>query len=284
MFSYVLCAAMRNYELKQFVRFERISNLFYDESLDDPLEIACDGISLKIEFKDGEFDGVCQEGGGQIAVLHGDYSNLRLSGRIQGKGLEPFKYYKFGVGESFSSRDTDFLLPPSGDNLLSLLMANRELRSVVNQPFMSMGLRLGLRPQEGKLEVIKQVDDVIVSHPYSLTSETLQRLTFYSAAIMSNKSSVLVFEEPESHAFPYYAKYLAEMIALDDQDNQYFISTHNPYFLLPLLEKSPKADLAVHITYYDDYQTKTRELTQEEMEGLGEMDIFSNLEMFLNGG
>ncbi|MHA1431833.1 MAG: hypothetical protein ACTSRV_15795 [Candidatus Freyarchaeota archaeon] len=50
---------------------------------------------------------------------------------------------------------------------------------------------------------------------------------------------MLVFEEPEAHAFPYYTKFLAEKIALDTS-NQYFISTHNPYFLLSILEKAPK--------------------------------------------
>jgi AAA15 family ATPase/GTPase len=175
-------------------------------------------------------------------------------------------------------------LPPYGDNLLSLLMANRELRSVVSQPFSAMGLRLGIRPQEGKLEVIKSVDDVIISYPYSLTSETLQRLTFYMAAILSNKDSILIFEEPESHAFPYYTKYLAEVIALDQQNNQYFISTHNPYFLLPLLEKSPKDEISINIVYYEDYETKVKTLTYNDMEELAEIDVFSNLERYLEEG
>lgn len=165
--------------------------------------------------------------------------------------------------------------------MFSLLLANRELLSVVNKPFSSIGLRLGLRPQEGKIEVVKQFEDVIVSYPYSLTSETLQRLTFYVASILSNQNSVLVFEEPESHSFPYYTKFLAEQIALDENENQYFISTHNPYFLLPLLEKVPQDQISAHIVYYEDYQTKTKELSQEDLAELADVDIFSNLERYL---
>ena len=153
----------------------------------------------------------------------------------------------------------------------------------MNDPFRSRGLRLGLRPQEGKIEVIKSLeDDIIISHPYSLASETFQRLTFYQAAILSNHDSVLVFEEPESHSFPYHTKFLAEQIALDENGNQYFIATHNPYFLLPVLEKARKEDVAVHIVYYEDYQTKTRELAPEDLAELAEVDVFTNLERYLD--
>ena len=72
------------------------------------------------------------------------------------------------------------------------------------------------------------------------------------------------------------------MIALDENDNQYFISTHNPYFLLPVLEKAQKEDVAVFVTYYEDYQTKVRPLSQKDIEDSMEIDIFSNLDRFLD--
>jgi hypothetical protein len=101
------------------------------------------------------------------------------------------------------------------------------------------------------------------------------------AAILSNKNSVLVFEEPESHSFPLYTHYLAELIALDENQNQYFISTHNPYFLMPLLAKAPKDDLAVHIVYYKNYETRAKTLTEKEVQETMELDIFGNLDRFL---
>ena len=129
--------------------------------------------------------------------------------------------------------------------------------------------------------MIKELEDVIVAYPYSMISETLQRVIFYMAAILSNKDSVLIFEEPESHAFPYYTKYLAETIALEENNNQFFISTHNPYFLLPLLQKSPVDETAVFITYFEDYETKVKPLSQDEIQRSTDMDIFSNLDIFL---
>ena len=279
----------------QFFRFERLGNLFYDEVLAEPVEIRCDDILLELRYSNGNFVGLCQDGQDKVADFRGNHRNIETTstyGPPYDSYIEPvdavvdriasFKFYRFRRQETFSRPESDFLLPPDGENLLSLLMSNRELHRVVNLPFLSQGLRLGLRPQEGKIEVLKEFEDgLIVSYPYSLTSETLQRLSFYMAAVLSNKNSVIVFEEPESHSFPYHTKYLAEQIALDDNQNQYFIATHNPYFLLPVLEKTKREDVAVHIVYYENYQTKTRELAPEDMAELFEMDVFGNLERFL---
>jgi AAA15 family ATPase/GTPase len=113
-----------------------------------------------------------------------------------------------------------------------------------------------------------------------LTSDTLQRTIFYTVAIASNTDSVLVFEEPESNAFPYYTKYLGERIARDET-NQFFIATHNPYLLSAVIEKGRKEDVQVFITYFKDYQTKVKPLTPDEVVELMEADPFFNLDRFI---
>jgi len=266
--------------LRNFVRFERASNLFYDESLDEPVRISLDDIDFDLSFKDGRFQGAINAKEHGTVTIKGDYNDIKYAGGQNNK-LVSFKFYQFAIQSVFPRLESDFLLPPSGQNLMSLIQTHKELYSVANQMFSNFGLRLGLRPQENRIEVIKELEPIIVSYPYSLTSDTLQRIIFYLCAVLSNKDSVLVFEEPESHAFPYYTKYLAEMIALDEKNNQYFISTHNPYFLLPILEKAPKEDVAVFITDFKDYQTKVKPLTAEEMEEIMEIDVFSNLERYL---
>lgn len=286
MFSYFYYSRF-GYDLQDFVRFESMGNLFYDEILDAPFVVNIGEYQIGLGFLDGRFKGSCDSLSARGDVsrsisFDGDHKNLTVQSRHS--GLNPIgmcKFYRFRSRKTFERRETEFLMPPFGDNLMSLLLSNQELRLLANQPFLSRGHRLGLRPQELKIEVIKDVDDIIISHPYHLSSETFQRLIFYMAAITTNKNSVLVFEEPEAHAFPFYTKYLAEMIALDENDNQYFISTHNPYFLMPLIEKAPVDDLAIFITYYEDYQTKVKALDRSELERLTEIDVFSNLPAFL---
>ena len=192
------------------------------------------------------------------------------------------KFYRFAPKSTFPRKPATSFSRHRARTSCHLLLHNRELRAEANEPFLSRGLRLGLRPQEDKIEVLKNFEGVIVSNPYHLASDTFQRLVFYMAALRTNSDSVLVFEEPEAHAFPYYTKYLAESIALDERSNQYFISTHNPYFLLPVLEKTLADDIAIFITYYEDYQTKIMQLPPEDLERIfDEIDVFSNIETFL---
>ena len=85
-------------------------------------------------------------------------------------------------------------------------------------------------------------------------------------------------EEPEAHALPYYTKYLAERIALDDR-NQYFITTHNPYFLMAVLEKAPRREAAVFVTYLEGTETRVARLSDDKIEEL--MDMGADVEKLL---
>jgi AAA15 family ATPase/GTPase len=159
----------------------------------------------------------------------------------------------------------------------------KDLKKTISELFKKFGYRLVLNPADGKIEIQKDLEDIIVSVPYALSSETLQRMAFYLAAIHSNKEAILGFEEPEAHAFPYYTKYLAERIALDNANNQYFIATHNPYFLTSIMEKTPKNEIATFVTYFEDYQTKVKALSGKEIEHALAMgsDVFFNIDQFL---
>jgi hypothetical protein len=182
--------------------------------------------------------------------------------------------------KQFSNQKSEFLQPPSGDNLLSVILTNKHSKQIVKDIFAKFGYRINLRPEEGKIDVAKEQEDVLISFPYSISSDTLQRLVFYLTAVQSNRDSVITFEEPEAHAFPYYTKYLAERIALSDQKNQYFIATHNPYLLTSILEKANKEDVAIFVTELKDYQTKIFPLNDEKKIEILEMgsDVFLNLE------
>jgi len=267
-------------KLEDFVRFESMSNLFYDENLDESIEIKADERLLEIKFEDLKFRGKCREGKKEFFSFDYDYSGGGSSGYI--KESSPFKFYRFAIIREFPRKEAGFLLPPSGENLLSILMTRKELKTMVSEIFNPFGFKLIFKPQENKIEVLKQYEDIFISYPYSLASETLQRIIFYLTAIDSNRDSILIFEEPESHAFPYYTKFLAERIAFD-KNNQYFISTHNPYFLLSVLEKAHKDELGVFITYFKDYQTRVKPLSEGELEEMMEqgIDIFFNIGRFL---
>jgi AAA15 family ATPase/GTPase len=282
-FSYGCYGQRDGVSFHDFVRFETISNLFYDGDLDNNVAIKFDDKILEIKFEKERFKGECIENGKRTFSF--DYNYVGAGGiSCPLDYSSPFKFYRFTTKKDFPVKESSFLLPPSGENLMAVLLAHKELRSIPSQIFEPFGFKVVFKPQESKFEILKQYEDLFISYPYSLASDTLQRLVFYLAAIDSNKESILAFEEPEAHAFPYYTKYLAEVIALDKNNNQYFISTHNPEFLLPILEKSPKEDVAVFITYFKDYQTKVKPLSEKQLEEAMEIDVFFNIERFLEEG
>ena len=265
-----------------FVRFENMRDLFYDHLLDQPVTVDFAFGNLMIEFRNGEFVGTYSQADPASAsrreVFSADYS--KVTSLFEEERLKNFKFYRFKHLTKFENPQSDSLQPPMGDNLLSVILTNKHSKQTVKDIFEKFGYRINLRPEEGRIDVVKEFEDVLVSFPYSISSETLQRLVFYITAIQSNRDSVITFEEPEAHAFPYYTKYLAERIALSEQNNQYFIATHNPYLLTSILEKAAKDDIAIFITELEDYQTKIVPLSDEKKMEILEMgsDVFLNLE------
>ncbi len=293
-------------QLENFIRYERLSNLFYDEIIDKTISaLINDNLKIDIEIRNDileinffykEYKGFYinilaysyRKGTGRKKeewYWQKHYSLNEYSEKIQ-QFLRNFKFYRFTHKKEFPDKSAEFLLPPHGDNLVSILAHNKELRKLANNVVSKFGFKLVVKPRENKLEIQRELEEgVIVSFPYTILSDTLQRIIFYSAAVCTNKNSIIAMEEPEAHAFPYYTKYLAELIAQDKNDNQYFITTHNPYFLLSLLEKTPKDEIAVFITYYRDYQTKVKRLSDKEIQEVVnlDVDVFFNLDRFLEG-
>ncbi len=191
------------------------------------------------------------------------------------------RFYEFKRLSQFSNSYMPHLSVPYGDNLPGLLLSNPEYKKWVSDFFRDKGLRLTIKPTEFDIMLSKLVDDEIYSYPYFTISETLQRVVFYCMSIKSNKDSVLIFDEPESNTFPFYTKYLAERIALDET-NQFFITTHNPYLLLSLIEKSKIQDLNVCIAEMKDYQTTIKVLDEDEITRVLDLnsDVFFNFNQF----
>lgn len=267
-------------QIEDFVRLETMTNLFHDENLDEILSIEADKKVLEIAFKDEIFQGRCHD----KESNEDDFSfslDIKLRGsRNMLKEPFPVRFYRFSLKKEFNRKEPEYLLPPSGDNLLTIIRSHKEIKNAVANLFEPFSLRLVFRLQENKIEIMKQQQNDIVTYPYWLLSDTLQRIIFYTTAIESNKGSILIFEEPESNSFPYYTKFLGEKIAFDEV-NQYFIATHNPYLLLAILEKAKKNSVNVFVTYYDDYETKVKLLDDEQVSELMNFDPFFNLDAFI---
>lgn len=266
----------------KILRYEHLINLFYDEDSSRTVEIRAGNYFCAIKLDANQVVGSIND-------------RFHFSGQLQagssigfrgGVGQEEvFRYYRFLPSANFPSKEYEFLIPPDGKNLLFLLQTNKQLQRFAGDLFKAQGYRLVLKPQTSQIEIQKEAGDVVIAYPYSLASDTLQRLIFHFAAIESNQKSILILEEPESHAFPLYTKLLAERIALDTAGNQYFLSTHNPYFLLPLVSKTPMSELAVYIVKLEQFQTRAYRLADDGLRRLLDLDadVFFNFDRLLAG-
>ncbi|MGI4875792.1 MAG: AAA family ATPase [Janthinobacterium lividum] len=214
----------------------------------------------------------------------GRASNKKQSNPKPPVGVKKYAFQKQSLhNRAYNSAS---LRPPYGDNLLDVIRtAPSTFKKEIGRFFTPFGLNLALRPEE--LEVQKNVEGVITAIPYQLIADTLQRLIFYLAAIESNDDAVLLFEEPEAHSYPVYVSQLARRI-VESRNNQFFVVTHSPYFITEVLEEmltndELKPELALFVAYYEDYQTKVRQLSDEEVLNIRRdgLDVFYNMARFV---
>lgn len=267
-------------ELKDYVRFENFHNIFYDGIIDEAIEINFN------DTKNNNGDISIQYNNGSYEIFLSDknkpVTSLNSSGASSSRSIGDRKdilFYRYNRNAKISNDTPGKLETPDGANLFMTAYLYKENREMIASLFKPYGLKAVLKPNEKIIEIQKQQDDIAFSYPYSMTSDTLLRNIFYMLAINSNKDSTLVFEEPEAHAFPYYIKHFGEVIAAD-KTNQYFIATHNPYLLCAIIEKGKIEDVNVVAVYYEDYQTKIRQLDQSNIEDLLEQDPFLALDHF----
>ncbi len=275
--------------LTGFIRLETLVDLFHKRDVSKHVVIETDQISCTLEMVDDTFRVSYQSGtsylifscnlqGAGMSLIDGSAENICRN------ILSKFKFYRFNASATHCRRTPPPLTPPHGENLAFVIRSIPELRKLVGELFRQFGFRFVISAESDRIFIHEPLEEGIdISYPYSVVSETLRRTIFHIAAIYSNKKSILAFEEPEAHAFPFHVKRLAEFIAFDKNGNQYFISTHNPYFVETILEKSEVKDVQVFITYLRNGKTELKMLSESEKEELLDMgpSLFLNLELFV---
>ncbi|OQA11318.1 MAG: recombination protein F [Bacteroidetes bacterium ADurb.Bin397] len=291
-------------KFKDFFRIKNVSDFFFDGNTNNEIEIYTDILNFKLGYSKSDngtlhnsFRGAIYSPAEMGKFSHGKFPNatnslenillfsINFDGNISHvenkNSTTPFRTYIFKPRTEFRQHFTPILNPPFGDNIPSLLIANKDFKDLVSKIVQDKGFRLLIKPVDQTIEIAKIVDDNIYSYPYGSISETLQRIVFYCLVIETNKKACLVLDEPDANTFPLYTKQLAELIALD-ATNQYFIATHNPYLLGSIVSRTPVNQLSVFITKMVDFKTKIFEVPGEKLSEIldGGQDVFFNLDKF----
>lgn len=265
-------------EYSRLVRHNSLEDLFFLYDVAKPVEVDAGDWHFELSSSDGKFAFNCERSGSYI--FKGEETGY--SGSNEEKNT-PFRPYRYEPITFTNPGKTDFLWPPDGSNLGYLVKTHTELREAARDLLEPFGLRLVVKPAQEHLEVLTELaDKTPIIYPYKSLSDTLRRSIFFMAAILTNRDSVILLEEPEVHSFPYYIKYLAEQIALDERQNQYFLVTHNPYFLMTLLTKTPREEIQVFLTTSENNETRVQPMSSEEISEAVDSghDLFFNLERF----
>lgn len=133
----------------------------------------------------------------------------------------PIKRYSFNPNVVYKRSHAKYLIPPYGFNLLNIIENYDTVKQEVLALFKEYDLDIAFDKASQTIKIIqaKSNGDIFLI-PYNSIADTLQRIIFFKAAIASNDNSVLLFEEPEAHAFPpYMAKFTQDMI--HKKDNQF---------------------------------------------------------------
>lgn len=269
--------------LSDFVRFDHLSQIFYDFDSLARIKISADTLRAEAWISMNTLYWV---------LLMDDTNLFRLNYNLKGENIHYEKYvnkeypiiryYKYtGKVQPFKS-ETIYLEPPDGANIGTVLLYNKGLRVHVQDILEDMEFKLLFKPDDSSISIYKEQNGFSIAFPYSIMSDTVRRMMFYLAAVESNNKATLLFEEPESNTFPYYIGYLAERIS-KFSDNQFFITTHNPYFFIKIIEKTPREDLTVNVVQMKDYQTKVKQLSDREVEEALSLnaDVFLNFDKLL---
>jgi AAA15 family ATPase/GTPase len=201
----------------------------------------------------------------------------------------PVRKFTFTSVNNFShSYNETYLRPPMGDNMIDVIQYNGStLRKDIAHLFKPYGLNFAVRASDRRFEVQKNVDGYIYDYPYSSIADTLQRIIFYLAAIESNDDAVILLEEPEAHSYPVYVSMLGRRM-VESRNNQFFVATHSPYLITEVLEQmlpdeQQAQELAIFVAYYEDYQTKVKQLSDEEVRAIRNdgLDVFYNMDRYI---
>lgn len=301
----------------QFIRYNTLEHLFYDTDLENKIQIKLGEDSTELVYY-GVIDTFLQiinpsreyqnvkhtifEQGlsineilSRIPIIsvpgHNmfapKFAQITNSGKVNaiksfGPEVNPIRKYEFREG--FSYRDNfQGYLKPFGENLYAIATRYPIIREWISTFFEQFKLEFLFDFTSRSFEVQKKQQGIVYKIPFELTPDTFRRMLFHIAAIYSSKNATILFEEPESHSFPPYIKELSELIK-EDGSNSYFLTTHSPYFFNSFVEDSLNfSDISFFHVYYEDYQTKIRKLTQNDLDVLwgSGADVFSNIDSLL---
>ena len=264
-----------NRDLVDFVRYQYDYELFFKGISNNQISIILNdktklNIINKNHFNASEFN-----------KIENTYLKYKLDFLTNEPFLSEIKKYNFDNTKKQQRQDA-VLEFPFGENIGQVISMNNVLRDEVSKYLTFNGLKMVIKAGTFELVLQKDLEDgTVFELPYNMIADTLQRLIFYKAAIMSNQNAVLLFEEPEAHCFEPYILEFTNAVKYDENDNQFFIVTHSDFIIQEFLrDEESKEKTNIYLVNNVNGETKVKLLDKNKNENVYEfgMNPFFNFE------
>lgn len=274
-------------DIKQFFRVDKAEKLFRYGNIDQPIVVNSSSARLaQIEYKNNE-KGVFNWTAVGSTYFDNDFKPIDNKQTFYGSPIIPF-LYRNNLQSHDIGNYINKLMPLFGNNLGKVISLNYDMQKLLKDFASEHSFEFNINSTTNEISIQLRINEGLVfTLPFEALADTFKRMLFYIATVKHNNASVITLDEPDTHAFPNYVSLLADEI-IDQKNNQFFITTHNPYLLSQLIEQTPKGELAVFVCGFNKSEKSTfaRKLTDEDLSELLDygVDIFFNLNRYLNDG
>ncbi|MGC4128991.1 MAG: AAA family ATPase [Bergeyella sp.] len=270
-----------------FLRFEYFNELFFEENQNEPIFLKTQNLILKVEIDEREsilkflYNDSKLKNEKKIDFQYSpDYHFIlkEMNSKIE---FNKIRKYNFNSDAHTFIKEDSFIFP-NGDNLAHVITLNENLRNELRRIFKNSNLNILIDKGLNALKIYKEFEDgTIFTLPYKLVADTLQRLIFYKAAIMSNDNSVLLFEEPEAHCFEPYILEFTNEVKFNENNNQFFMVTHSDFIIQEFLrDEESRKDTQIYLVNNVNGKTEVKALEAKKNEDVYEygMNVFFNFD------
>ncbi|GAC1388984.1 MAG: ATP/GTP-binding protein [Ginsengibacter sp.] len=304
--------SQKSNNISDFVRFEEIPTLFFNGDIQTEFQIKINEAHILIGFLLDGLLSIKRQYSKDPNLLNSENLNkqignpginerwsLQLGGDKMLSRFHIKDIYEISTGhfigelKKYSFRRNNMLKEeyshlsvPFGENLFAILASHPTIRKEIVELFRPYDLLLNLDKTSNTIRVAKDLKDgTIFTIPFSMIAETLERLAFHKVAVLSNKDSILLFEEPDAHMFPPYISKLTSDIVNDENNNQFFLATHSPFVMNDLISNTEKDDLSIYIVSYENETGETiiHRMPEEDVNEAYQFgyDFFMNIDNFI---
>lgn len=280
-------------DFREYLRFKNYDDLTYFGNIDDHIKINSNlgfidfdafdlfGISYLIGNKENNFK-IDIDDENYINSFHGETRGFPKNYKPFDYNILLYKHKEYTNKKFYFNKKLNVFGRNLGEIIYKESTFNQKKLFDTIAKLVPENFKIKIDSNNYELTVSKEITPFVeYSLPYSMIAETLQRLIFYKAAIISNKDSVLLFEEPEAHCFEPYILEFTNEVKYNENNNQFFMVTHSDFIIQEFLrDEESRNNLQIYLVNNVDGKTEVKKLDAERNDDVYEygMNVFFNFD------